>query len=375
MEIIIPLFFVCAIMAYLIETSESERQRNQITIACLIILTLVSGTRLVGGLDFLTYEGHYRNLPTFPDVLNLNLRNNNYEIGYTYIASFFKTIGISFYGFCLIHAAFFYFCLWKGIKRYTSHFGIVILVFLYKLFFYNTMISMRQSITVACFMLMVPLIEEKKYFKYYIAAFFVSFIHNGAYLLFLIYPLVYIALSKFRIKWLNIIFIPTLFIGMAGIDVLGPIGHFLQDNAANENMMKKSAHYFESENLSPIGIFHTLEYFLLMLFIYVNIEKIDLENQKVHIVMWMFLCLLPLFTLFRGSEILTREKDYFLIYYAVIIGYLVDELPKYRTLIYSFITLLCAFGYYRYVILFDGGHFLKYHSWLFDPNYSFFLNQ
>jgi len=373
MLLILALFVVCALFAYSIETSQNEQQRNRLTIICLVLLTLVSGTRLCGGLDFPTYEGHYYYLPTFPDVLNPVLRNNNYEIGYTYIASFFKTIGVSFYGFCLIHAAFFYFCLYKGLKRYTKHYGIIILVFLYKLFFYNTMISMRQSITVACFLLMVPLIEEKKYIKYYVATFFVSTIHNGAYLLFLLYPLVYIALTKVRIRWANIIFLPTLFIGFAGINVLGPIGQFLQDNAVNQNMAIKSAHYFESENLSPIGIFHTLEYFLLMFFVYINLKKLNLKDPNIHIVIWMFLCLLPLFTLFRGSEILTREKDYFLIYYAVIIGYLIDKLPQYRRTIYTFTTLICAFGYYRYVILFDGSHFLNYSSWLFNSDYSFFL--
>lgn len=373
MFIIISLFIVCALFAYIIETSTNKSQRNLFIFVSLLMLALVSGTRLVGGLDFLTYERHYNNLPTFPEVFDPARRNNNFEVGYTYITSFFKTLGISFYGFCLIHATFFYFCLWKGLKRYTSHFGIVLLVFLYKLMFYNTMISMRQSITIACFLLMVPLIEEKKYIKYYVAAYFVSFIHNGALLLFLIYPLVYVALNRKRIAWLNIIFIPTLAIGAAGIDVLGPIGKFLQDNAVNENMMTKSERYFGNENMSAIGIFHTLEYFLLMFFVFINLKHLNLSESKVHIVMWMFLCLLPLFTLFRGSEILTREKDYFLIYYAVIIGYLIDKLPQYRRFIYSMVTLVCAFGYYRFVILFDAGHFLTYHSWLFDYNYSFFL--
>ncbi len=370
---ILSLFIVCAVLAFLIETAKTDQNRNTFIFICLTILTFVSGTRLVGGMDFPTYEGLYYNTPTFPEVLNPELRNNRYEIGYIYISSFFKTLGISFYGFCLIHSAFFFFCLWKGLKRYTNHFGIVILICLYKLYFYDTMISMRQSITVACFIMMVPLIEEKKYIKYYIAAYFVAMVHNGAYLLFAIYPLVYIALTRDRIMWMNLLFIPTMAIGLTGVDVLGPIGEFLQDNAANESMMTKSEKYFNNENLSPIGIFHTLEYFLLMLVMYVNLRKFNLSNSKVHIVIWMFLCLLPLFTLFRGSEILTREKDYFTIYYAVVIGYLIDKLPQYRKLIYCFVTALCAFGYYRYVILFDDGHFLTYHSWLFDPEYSFFL--
>jgi hypothetical protein len=165
-----------------------------------------------------------------------------------------------------------------------------------------------------------------------------------------------------------------LLIGLAGIDVLGPLGEFLADNATSDEMAKKAEGYFNNENLSPIGIFHTLEYFLIMFLLYNNLDKINLSDKKVHIVIMLFLCLLPLFTLFRGSEILTREKDYFTVFYAVVIGYLIDKNPRSKYLYYFGVFMLCAFGYYRYVILFDTGAFLKYHSWLFDPEYSFFLN-
>ena len=63
----------------------------------------------------------------------------------------------------------------------------------------------------------------------------------------------------------------------------------------------------------------------------------------------------------------------FLVYFhAVILGVLIDRVSKGRSLIWLAVVSICAFGYYRYVILFDGGHFLTYHSWLFDPFYTFF---
>ena len=99
-----------------------------------------------------------------------------------------------------------------------------------------------------------------------------------------------------------------------------------------------------------------------------------MKETKTHLITWMFLCLLPLFTLFRGSEILTREKDYFTIFYAVVLGMIIDKVPKAKYPIYVGVTLLCAFGYYRYVLAFDNGAFLMYSSWLFDPQYSFFNN-
>lgn len=371
MIIILSLFIICSIFAYAIETSKDPKQKNLLIFSCLLFLTFVSGTRLVGGSDYFIYRDLYYRYPDFSWILSADKTMLNYEKSYLICQSFFYNLGFSFYGFCLFHAAFFYFALWKGLSRYTEHFGIVILIFLYKLFFYNTFISMRQSITVACFFLMIPLIENKKWLKYFICCYIVSRFHNGAYMLFVLYPLAYIKLSKKLIFWLNILFLPTMAIGMLGIDVLGPIGSFLASNTTNEAELKKISGYFDNENLSPIGIFHTLEYYLIMFLFYINIKKLDLNNPFIRVPILLFLCLIPLFTLFRGSEILTREKDYFTIFYAVILGFLIDV--RYRkTLLYIFVVLLCAFGYYRYVILFDDGAFLAYKSWLFESNYSIF---
>jgi hypothetical protein len=373
MFISISVFIFCAILALVIESSDNKALRNRLTLICLAVLALVSGTRLVGGSDFAIYENHYRLLATFPDALNPAMVDQNYEIGYTYIAAFFKTLGVSFYGFCLICSSFFCFALWKGLSRYTDHLGFVILIFLYKLFFYNTMISMRQSITVACFFLMLPLIENKKILLYYIVAFLVSRIHNGALILFVLYPLVYISLSKKRILLLNLVFIPTILIGFAEIDVLGPIGAFFVDHATNDMMVSKAEFYFANENLSPIGIFHTLEFFVIMSLLFRNIDCFDLDGKQTRTIVWLFLCLLPLFTLLRGSEVLTREKDYFTIFYAVLLGHIVDCKPKTKGLLTLFILVLCTFGYYRFLLLFDNGALMHYQSWLFNPDYSIFI--
>lgn len=374
---LIALFIVCTIFAYFIETTEDERTWKSLIFACFAIMALVGGTRLIGGSDFGIYDSHYDNLATFPDVLDPENRNLKYETGYTYIAAFFKTLGVSFYGFCLIADIFFYIGVYIGLRKYTRHFGLIILVLLYKLFFYDTMISMRQSITIACFFIMVPWITQRKWIRYYIACLLVATIHNGAYLLFLIYPITYLKFSKNLIILLNIIFIPTTVIGLAGIDVIGPLGEFLKDNAINDNMELKSEKYFGNGGAtdfeSGLGIFHTLEYFLLMLILVMNVSKFHLSDKRVQTAIGMFMCLLPLFTLFRGSEILTRQKDYFTLFYAVILGYTINVNYNYRRLIYVATTLLCAFGYYRFMILFDGGAMLKYESWLFNPDYNFFL--
>lgn len=378
---IVTLFLICLIFAFLIENfpsafgkeDEDSNYKNYLVIICLVLLSLVSGTRMVGGTDFYAYQTIYRVTPTFPVAFNPANWGLTYEIGYIYICAFFKTLGISFYGFCLIHSFFFYFCLWKGISKFTRHWGIVILVFLYKLFFYNTFISMRQSITVAVFFLMVSMIAERKWVQYYLCAFFASLIHNGALLLFLLYPLTYLNITKERFFLLTAIFTPTILVGLFGIDIFSPIISLLTDFSASGTMDKKVEGYAGNMMNSALGVFHTLEYYLILIVFYFNYDRIELDSHKKQIVVWMFLCILPLFTLFRSSEILTREKDYFTIFYAVIIGYMIDSNENRRLLMYLATFAVCAFGYYRFVLLFDGGDMLNYESWLFNPKYSFFL--
>lgn len=350
-----------------------RKAKDRLFIFCLCLLAMLSGFRYQGGSDFSVYQNIYDYIPTMPKVFALSKNDFKYEMGYVYLCSFFKTFGISFYGFLVIHALFFYFCLWYGFRKYTNRYGILILVFLYKLFFYNTFISMRQSITIAGFFLIFPYIEQKKWLKYFIGCYILSRFHNGAYLLFLLYPLAYFKLTRTKVIWLNIIFVPTIVLGLAGVDVMGPLGNFLASQASTDGELERVDRYFQNDNLSPIGIFHTLEYFLLMFFVVKNYRKIEHLNAHVQIVLKMFLCLLPLFTLFRASEILTREKDYFSIFYAIILYYLTEiDHGKYRLLVLAGTCLICAFGYYRFLYLFDNGALWYYESWLGQPFCSFF---
>lgn len=345
--------------------------QKQMAAFCIVFMAIISGFRFeTGGLDYLTYFNMYQRCPEFPETLTFE---ENYERGYMLLTSIAKSLGISFYGWTVIHAAIFYTLLWKGIQRYSPNFGLVLLVFLYKLFFYNTFISMRQSLTVAGFFYIMHFIEERKLIAYMIGAILLSRLHNGAYLLLVLYPIAYFNLTKTRLVWLNIIFIPTMAIGLLGIDPLGPIGALLQSTMTSDDQQARLSKYFDNENLSPIGILHSLEYFVLMFFVVKNFDKLK-EITHGEFVIKLFLCLLPLFTLLRASEILTREKDYFTITYGFIAGMLCLVLPKKAGMVRFFVALVCAMGFIRFFIVFDGGELMDYTMWLFESKCSFFTS-
>lgn len=363
------ILFLCIVCMYATENA-SSKSRKKFSVFCICLLAIISGFRYeTGGLDYLTYRDMYERCPTFPMSIGWQ---ENYEYGYMILTSMVKSLGLTFYGWTVVHAGIFYTCLWKGLSRYTDKFGPIMLIFLYKLFFYNTFISMRQSLTVCGFFLIMHLIQERKWWQYLLCAFLLSRLHNGAYMLIALLPLGYVELTKARLIQLNIIFIPTIALGFAGVDVMGPIGDFLRSNMDNDAAQYRIGQYFDNENLSPIGIFHTLEYFLIMFFVVKKYDEIR-KFEYGEFIIKLFVCLLPLFTLLRGSEILTREKDYFTITYALI-AIMLGEINHGRNkqLIYAFLTILCSFGFIRYFISFDGGELMNYRMWLFEPFCSFF---
>lgn len=371
-------FLIALFFALLSENTTDKQQKQQFGLFALVTLCIASAFRYynIEGFDYNIYEYWYNNVVTLQNLDSVNLTGLVYEKGYYYLMSFFRTIGLSFYGFCVVLSSFFYFCLWNGFKKFTNHYGLLTLAFAYKLLFYDTHISMRQPITIAGFFLIMHFIQEGKWVKYYIVTILLTRFHNGAYILLLLYPLKFFKVTKGRFILLNLLFLPTIVVGLAGIDILGPIGTFIADNAESEMAAVKADKYFGNENQGTISLLYTIEYFLLAFLVYKNYDKLGLNQPKRQLILKLFLCLLPLFTLFRGSEILTREKDYFILTYAIIVGYILDSNVRkdIKKIIYAFVVSLCVYGYFRLLFGFNGDMlYREYNFWPLVEHCRFLL--
>lgn len=110
---------------------------------------------------------------------------------------------------------------------------------------------------------------------------------------------------------------------------------------------------------------HTFEYFTIMMLTIINYDKITKSNENAEFIIKIFIILLPIFTLFRGYSILTREKDYFTITYAIILLYLCEiNQRKYSGIIQLCTIGLCLMGYTRFITQFDEGSLMPYKSYL-----------
>ncbi len=348
-----------------VKSSKSQKTLNLILIA---ILAIVAGLRNVGGTDFNVYRKVFEGAPSLSaffedyDVLDDKYQTYGVERLYLFSNTFLKSLGFSYYGFIFIHSLFIIFVTYFALRKYTSEFTIVIFVFLYKFYFYNVFISLRQPITIALFFIMLRFMEKHKWKQYFLMCIVCFMFHSAALVLFPVYFLNRLKLSKRLVVILNFIFIPTLILSELNVPVLKLLDPILEwDIFSTDEAFNKADTLINGISSNSINWLHTAEYFLFMALIIMFFDEIIKVHPDAETMIKLFLCLLPIFTLFRNYEILTRIKDYFTLSYGFIISYFcMIRNGRMRELIYLVLVAWCGLGFFRFISLFDGGAMLSY---------------
>lgn len=368
MELYLILFFLSFVLAiyknsqlrYANGVMNYGKQQNVCTILLLLLFTCVSGFRYeMGGTDYEYYRYVYGLISGQHDFL-ATLADSQYEVGYTaYVYLCANVLHLSYNGSLVLEAFVFYSLMYVGLRRYIPNWGIFLMLFMYKMFFYVTFVAMRQALTVAGFYAILYFLEERKLIKYYATLALVSTFHYGALMLFVLYPIFGLKIKRERLAALGIVFgVLTLFSGLTGsllnvvVSVLGLTQ--LED---------KASAYSSDASLS---ILYTIEYYLLYILMVKNYDKIRLRFQHADFVLTMFLIVLPIVTLFRSTLILVRELPYFYPAYAILLYYIYAVSRQRKIIFLAFVTI-CLLGIFKYVIQFDNGHFMHYKTWLFNP--------
>ena len=362
--------FAFVFLSAVLEEHSARKWKKCIVILMLFILACASGLRYNGGKDIELYQHGYEAVPflfssDFIDFIG-SADSFFWEPGYLVYISFLKWIvGLSFYGYLLIDAIIFYILLYVGYKKYTIHWGILLMFFLYKMFFYETFVAMRQQMSICLFFIIMHLVEDRKPFKYYLLLSLIVFpFHYGGVILFLVYFLNYLKITKKRFFTLGVILLPFAFLPQIFSQVLEP----LMSSAFGD----KGMGYFSGDETQ--SIFYTLETYLVWFLIYANYNGIVRKHPHGEFMIKLFLIILPCVTLFRDVVILRREMDYFYLSIPVLLGYIYDIKIKLRPALFIGLAIVCFYGYIRYINNFDGGKsLLPYVSWLELPNATFFL--
>lgn len=355
MVVYIGMFAYCFCMMFFIHGTKDRTKQMICEMSILLVLGFVAGfSDLLQISDMRIYQLAYRVTPTVGQFRFSTIHSIygtfNMEKGFLFLFSVLKTFHISFRGFLFLHTVFFLGAFYYGVKRYTDDFAIAAMLFLYKIYFYNCFISMRQSITIAIFCIIVRYIEEKKIVPYLFGCLIAIQFHYAALILIPVYFIAYIKITKQRvIIWVYGCTAVSLVINLRSLFLR--IALLLPDMA----MKQKLISYFTYDT-APLQIFHTLEYLLLMTLMILFYDQIMRNNEHAEIIFKLMIALLPILTLFRFMSVVTRFKDYFTIFYGVAFSFFYKlGRRENRYLIYTFAVGLSLFGYVRYILSFGGG--------------------
>ena len=375
-----------------------KRNNRQFFVLTVFMLVFFTGMRYyMGGNDRYVYEGVYNSVPSVGVILKYIFTgvnqgvNLSYERGYLLLCAIIKSLGFSFFGFTLIWTIIFYTLMIKGLREFVPSWSIFLAVFMYKIMFYDTFTSMRQGLTIAIFCYILRFLRDRDWKKYFIWAFIAFFIHNGAIILFPIYFINYMPISKSFIRVYALAFLPTLLFS-SKVDLSSAIM-----NVATFIGNTHSADHWISST-EEINIIHTIECYVIVILVLSNYKKIILNPRKeeVKLALRLFLVAIPMFTLFKDWIILTREKDYFVLMYGLILGYILDAdgivkgmedgmlspddidsinvLNLYRNeqILAIGVFAACLIGMVRYALVFDGGALMHYESFIFKEGAHLF---
>lgn len=365
----------------------NKKDSRILKIIVLLLLIFISGTRYyMGGSDVYVYEGTFNNVPSPSVILTYiftgvnNGVNTNYESGFLLLCSVVKALGFSYFGFTLIWTVIFYALVVKGLKDFVPNWAAFFAAFMYKIMFYNTFISIRQGLTIAIFCYMLQFIRDRKWYIYFPLCLLALLEHNGAIILFPLYFITMVPISKRFIRNFALIMAPTWFISST-VDLSGLIYRIA-------DLLGSSKGAYWAESTETISIIHTLECYLIVIFVLILYDKIvsNERSRETQLVLQLFLVAIPMFTLFRDWIVLTREKDYFVLMYGILFGYMLDggtttplkydedewELfdqysyvgIKNAQVIALGIIAACFIGMVRYVMVFDGGVLMQFTSFV-----------
>ena len=158
--------------------SRTEKKKKQLFFLSSSILLLFCVLRYNVGFDYDSYEYVYSKLPASFDI-NYDLSGITGEILFLYIFMLLKSIGVSYPIANSLIILTINLLFLRFISKHSLYkcFSLLILFSLYFVFIFSTL---RQGLSMSLFLgFAFPLLEEKKYIKYYITILILTLIHTS----------------------------------------------------------------------------------------------------------------------------------------------------------------------------------------------------
>lgn len=313
----------------------------------LFYLIMLAGLRYRVGADTLAYMSYYSQVP---DIHSLKISWNDFgrfQPLWQIYTSLLKTISDNFVLLQFSNAIIVNGIILRFIKKNSEY-------LFTSIFFYCTLYYlefnfeiMRESISIAIFLLAVPYLLKSKWFKYFFLVSISFGFHASAYILFLIPLFRNLKLNKkliiifiFIIVYLAITKNIFYFINDLPISFVKDYIYSYNLNGINELNVK-----------STIGYIYTFFYYLIIPIGLILYNKIVLKNNFKFLQMILLMIIIDIIAL-MSDNIIGRLSNYLLIFYVVflseiLIGIIKNHSMSYKTIKIFILLFIVFFNLYQ----------------------------
>lgn len=251
--------FIVLSLFTIIEIQEKDK-RHYLFYAAFLFLTSAICLRYGQGTDYFGY-------------MNVFLRRDHGEIGYTILQEVFGTLGLPFELLAAVIALFQMLCIQRGIMKYSPYklFSLLLMYpTIYLTYFFS---AIRQGIVIAFFLgFMLEWLFEDKWLKYVIACIILATFHSSALALL---PLVIIKKIDNKILWG----------GLGAGALIGILLFFIPAEWLSFIKIGAVQYHIQAIELSPLGLAERTVMFVMITYFYHktrrNIQIISEEQLRI----------------------------------------------------------------------------------------------
>lgn len=185
------LFGVIFLIVAACAVADSYLNRNLFIYISLILLMVIAGLRNINtGFDTYNYYCDYNNIAAgFSPI-------SSKEQGFVLLEKIFSVLNLPFQYFLIFIAGLTMFCIIYGYSKLTPYPGFALLYYYSRFYINRDLNQIRASLAAAILLFSIQYVFKKKPLKFLIIILLATFIHTGAVIALLIYPL-YMLFMKF----------------------------------------------------------------------------------------------------------------------------------------------------------------------------------
>jgi hypothetical protein len=300
------ILFVAIIIALLILDSTIKTNIHIYQIFSLVLIIFFVGFRFETGYDWEMYRNFFE----------YNTFHGNIEFGYVFFIKLLRYFFDDFQSLFFFTALATYVFLYLGIKKYTNHSSIAIVLFLLiPGFFLNTLTIMRQELAIAVAFYAFSFLRDKEFSKYLFLMLLAFSIHYSVALVFFTHLIVWRYAAKVKFNFYYILVLFSMFFLTFNI---GNVVYFFAKGARYEFYQTG-----ESVSLLKILILNSLG----LIYIYFSPRIIKKDQNNIYIVA-LFVAGLVYLNIFSSVIALSRFSYYFKIFEIILVAELLFIMDK-----------------------------------------------